>query len=313
MFAISPALEAARSWFPLRLLVRAARRYSADDCALLAASISYYVLFSIFPLLIFVVGILGLFLVDSSLQQDVIDKVMDILPLSEDSGRNSVADTVHAVAGYQGSAIGILGLLVMAWSGSNMFGAVRKALNRVFAVSQKRPLWRQKLTDAAMALALVLFFVISLAITTVLRLAERYSDEIPYFGDLAQRLGFVWIVPALLLPLLLSFAAFTVLYWLVPTGHRNPREVWQGALLAAVAFEVTKSLFGIYLQNFSNYDVVFGSLGAVAAFLFAVYVSAGIMLFGAEVAAEYPRLRAEPAPVRVPRVIQPKRPSWRQR
>ncbi|HZP27287.1 MAG TPA: YhjD/YihY/BrkB family envelope integrity protein, partial [Dehalococcoidia bacterium] len=73
------------------------------------------------------------------------------------------------------------------------------------------------------------------------------------------------------------------------------------------------SLFGIYLQNFSNYDVVFGSLGAVAAFLFAVYVSAGIMLFGAEVAAEYPKLRVEPAPMPVAKVLQPKRPSWRQR
>jgi YihY family inner membrane protein len=164
-----------------------------------------------------------------------------------------------------------------------------------------------------MALALLLFFVVSFAITTVLRLAERYSNDIPYIGDLAQRLGFVWILPAVLLPLLLSFAAFLLLYWLVPAGHRHPREVWHGALLAAAVFEVTKSLFGIYLQNFSNYDVVFGSLGAVAAFLFAVYVSAGIMLFGAEVAAEYPKLGAEPALVRLPSIPQAKQPAWHRR
>lgn len=294
MAEIATSGVAVKTRFALKLLMRAARRYSAEDCSLLAASISYYVLFSIFPLLIFAVGAMGLFLRDSSLQQDVIDKVMDLLPLSEGSGRNSVSDAVHAVAGYQGSALGVLGLLGMAWSASNMFAVIRKTLNRVFEAPPLRPVWRQKLVDFAMGAALGVFFVVSLAATTLLRLAERSSNDIPYFGELSQKMGFLWIGPAVLLPFLLSFAAFLALYWLVPNGQRHPRDVWPGALLAAIVFELAKNLFGIYLQNFGNYDVVFGSLGAVAAFLFSVYVSAAIMLFGAAVAAEYPRLRKEP-------------------
>jgi uncharacterized BrkB/YihY/UPF0761 family membrane protein len=85
----------------------------------------------------------------------------------------------------------------------------------------------------------------------------------------------------------------------VPAAKVRLRDVWLGALVAAFLFEVTKVGFSIYLENFSNYDLVYGSLGAVAAFLFWVYLAANILLFGAEVASEYPRvLRGDYAEVR---------------
>ena len=68
------------------------------------------------------------------------------------------------------------------------------------------------------------------------------------------------------------------------------RHVWPGALVAAVGFEFVKNAFAIYLATFGNYDAVYGSLGAVTAFLFFVFLSANIMLFGAELAAEWPRV-----------------------
>ena len=81
-----------------------------------------------------------------------------------------------------------------------------------------------------------------------------------------------------------------VLFKFVPSVKTRFRSIWPGALLAAVLFEGVKNGFAIYLRYAGNYDVVYGSIGTVVAFLFFVYVSANIMLLGAEMAAEWPRV-----------------------
>jgi membrane protein len=272
------------------LLARALRAYARDNCSQMAAAISYYVLFSLFPLLIFTVGVLGILLQDSALQEDVIDVVLDNIPLSQDQGRTDVTKAVRDVASAGRGAVGIVGLIGMAWSGSNMFGTIRRSLNIAYKVDRPRPMVRQKLVDLAMVLAFAPFFLVSIAASAALRLAQAASEEVPVLGDAAQNLGFGWTIGLVLVPLGLSFLAFLFLYWVVPAADLRPRNVWVGALVGALLFEVSKVGFGIYLANFSNFDLVFGSLGAVAAFLFWVYIAANVLLFGAEVAAEQPRV-----------------------
>jgi membrane protein len=272
------------------LFRRSAEEFFDDDCTQMAAAISYYVLFSLFPLLIFLVGVLGLFLQDSALQEDIIDGVLNVAPLSEGEGRDQVSEAVRGVAGVGSGALGVFGLIGMAWSGSNMFGIIRRSLNTAYDLDQRRPFVQQKLIDLGMVAALGVFFLASVSATTFLRAARRFSSDLAVFGDAAEAAGPAWVAAVYLVPLVLSFVAFAVLYWFVPATEVRLRDVWPGALVAALLFEVAKLGFAIYLENFSSYDVVYGSLGAVATFLFWVYLSANIMLFGAEVAAEYPRV-----------------------
>ena len=289
--------------FLATLLKRSAQGFMADRCTQMAAAISYYVLFSLFPLLIFVLGVLGLFLDDEGLQQDVIDTVLEIVPLSEDQGRNDVTEAVQGVAGAASGTLGGLGLLGMAWAGSSMFGVIRRSLNVAWRVERERPFAQQKLLDLAMVAGLGMFFLASVAATAALRAIREFSEDLAYAGEVAENAGFLWDAGSFLIPLALSFAAFLALYWIAPAAGNRPRGIWPGALVAAVLFEVAKFGFAIYLHYFNNYDVVFGSLGGVAIFLLWVFVSASIMLFGAELASEYPRvLRGEyqqpPAPAK---------------
>jgi len=273
------------------LAQRAAAKFLGDDCPQLSASIAFYVLFSLFPLLIFAVGVTGLFLQGDSVQQDIVDEVLNQVPFDEQDGRSSVEDAVTGVAGPGGGAIGLLGLLGMAWSGSNLFGALRRSLNLIFDDAQfKRPFVQQKLFDLALVLALTLFFLISIGATAFLRIVRSNGAELGSLGDFADANRLLWDAASYGIPLLLSFLAFTVLYCIVPSRLRSPRLVWPGALLAALLFEVAKLSFSFYLENFTSYDVVFGSLGAAAAFLFWVYLSANLVLLGAEVAAQYPQV-----------------------
>ena len=268
---------------------RSVQEFADDNCTQMAAAISYYVLFSLFPLLIFAVGVLGIVLQDSDVQQQLIDEVVAFFPVDED-GEQDVTDTIEGLAGISSGALGVFGLIGMAWSGSAMFGVIRRSLNIAFDLEGKRPLVRQKLMDFAIMGMLAAIFLASIAVTTTLRIAQQASDDIPGLGSTAEEMGLAWSVAAFLVPVAVSFSAFVMLYWAGPATHVKVRQVLPGAALAAVLFEVAKVSFGFYLENFSNYDFVFGSLGAVVAFLFWVFISANIMLLGAEVAAEYPRV-----------------------
>lgn len=269
---------------------RSVEEFFDDNCTQMAAAISYYVLFSLFPLLIFLVGVLGLFLQNSALQQEIIDGVLDLLPLTEDEGRDDVTEAVQGVAGVGSGALGAFGLIGMAWSGSNMFGIIRRSINTAYDLEKQRPFVQQKLLDLTMVMGMGFFFLASVVATTLLRTVRAYSSDIAVLGDFAESTGLGWDAASYLIPFGLSFVAFTVMYWVVPATKVRPQDVWLGALVAAVLFEVGKIGFTVYLENFGSYDVVYGSLGAVATFLFWIYISSIILLFGAEVASEYPRV-----------------------
>ena len=278
------------------LLLRAVAGYTKHRAPHNAAAICYYVLFSLFPLIIFVIGAAGLVLgSDSSVRREIVDVLVQEAAFSEGEGRGQVRDAVEGVHGTGGGLAGLAGLAGFAWSASAMFGAIRRALNAAFGDdAAERPLVQQKAIDLALVLALATAFLLSLAAGAALRFVANSTESLAGWGDAADEAGLLWDAASYLVPLLLAFGAFLALYSLVPSRVHRPSELWPGALAGAVLFATANLLFSFYLENFSNYNVVFGSLGAVAAFLFWLYLSANIMLFGAEIAASYPHLLAEP-------------------
>ncbi len=260
----------------------AVQKFGEHNCGQLAASISYYVLFSIFPLLIFLVALAGIFLNEEA-QADVVDQVMSAFPLTEGDGRNDVENALDAVSGSSGQAVGLIALLGAAWAASGMFSAIRRSLNIIFGgKASARPFAQAKLVDISLVLGVGLFLGASIFVTAVLRVIRARSEDLAAAGDLSEELGFVWTLGLLAIPLLFSFAAFMFLYTVIPAKNGTLQSAIPGALVAALVFELVKNLFGFYVENFANFDVVFGSLGAVAGFLFWVFISSQIMLFGAE-------------------------------
>ncbi len=263
-------------------ILTAIQKFGEHNGGQLAASISYYVVFSIFPLLIFLVALIGIFL-DDEAQADVVDEVMSSFPLSEGGGRGEVEDAVNAISGSSGRALGIIALIGMAWAASGMFSAIRRSLNIIFHEKAfNRPFVQAKLVDLSLVLGVGFFLGTSIVVTTVLRVIRARSEDLAAAGDLSEELGFVWTLGLLAIPFIFSFAAFMFLYTVIPAKNGTLKSAVPGAFVAALAFELVKNLFGLYVENFANFDAVFGSLGAAAAFLFWVFVSSQIMLFGAE-------------------------------
>lgn len=274
----------------LLLIKRTVKDFGADHCSQLAAGISYYVLFSIFPLAFFLVGISGLVLRNDALRTDLIDNMVSALPLSPTEARTDIDSALVGLgSGFSvAAAVGLVGLL---WSASGMMGALRFALNQAWDSDYRRPFLVAKAVDLLMVLGVGVLLTASIGATVLMQVARRLSGDLSeWLGPLGSGATVGVELVAVLVPLLLSFATFLIVFKLVPSIRTRFAHVWPGALLSAVLFELVKNGFAIYLSYFGNYDAVYGSLGAAIAFLFFVYLSAIVLLLGAEMAAEWPRV-----------------------
>lgn len=274
----------------LLLLKRTLSQFSSDHCTQMAAGISYYVLFSIFPLAIFLAGISGLILRNDALRADLLDGIVQALPLSEGEARGDIENSIDSL-GRGFSLAAIVGLGGLLWSASGMMGSLRFALNQAWDSDYRRPFAVAKAVDLLMVLGVGVLLAASIAATVVMQVARRVSGELSnWLGPLGSGATLGVELVAVLVPLMLSFGTFLLIYKIVPGVRTSFAHIWPGALLAAVLFELVKNGFAIYLSYFGNYDAVYGSLGAALAFLFFVYVSANVLLLGAEMAAEWPRV-----------------------
>ena len=266
-------------------LARRTWRELGDDFATdQAASVSYYALLSLFPLAIGMVSVFSLLLEAETVHREVFDFFHTYLPGSE----GTLAANVEAVESIRGllGAVGAVGLL---WSASLLFGAVSRAVNRAWDVPYDRPFLIEKPRHFIMAFSVAPLFVLSMVTTAGLQLLG--NEEWPVLGRLAFLENDGANALARPLPFLFSLLIFLLLYKAAPYARTYWRYIWPGALVAALLFDVTKSLFVFYLENYAAYDKVYGVLAAAVVLMVWAYLSGLVLMIGAEVASEYQRIR----------------------
>jgi membrane protein len=276
---------------PSRLLptTRAAvSAYTGHFGPQMAAAISYYVLFSLFPLTIFLVGIFGILVRDDARRERLVEWLLDRLPLSDAAGP-SLDGAVSGLA-TPASLAGLAALVGVLWSASAMMGAMRAALAAVWAPELRRNFVRGKALDLLLVMLAGLLVLVAFALTLVVRLIGRLSDELA--GWLEPVKDVVSVAGALtetLVPLTLVFVTILLLYRYVPPIRPAFADLWLPALLATIALQVTTTGYAYYLSRFADYNLVYGSLGAVVGFLVLVYLAATVFIFCAELAAVWSR------------------------
>ena len=275
------------------VLVRAAKSFSDHRCSILAGGVTYFALVSLFPLVLVVLSVAGFIWTDPADQRELIDEILDALPLDEESGRADLERLIDAVVSARGT-LGLFGLVAAAYTGSAMFGAVRHALNEVFEVQESRPLVLGKLVDLSLVLVFGALLVLSTAATFAIALVAAFASE--FMGEEAARavrLGSAALY--VVLPAGISTLIFLLLYSKVARADVTWRQALAGALVAALAFEVLKVGFAEYVAAFGNYEATYGALGFVIILLLFFYLSSQVMLFGAEVVRADREFRAAPS------------------
>ncbi|HLZ72088.1 MAG TPA: YihY/virulence factor BrkB family protein [Dehalococcoidia bacterium] len=277
-----------------RLARASASAYARDKASTFAAAIAYHTLFSLFPLALFVIGVGGYFMTKG--QRDALVREL-ARALGSSSGANIERQIRLVTNGRAG--ISLVGLALALWSASAIFGSLRTGLNVVWKYERRRSLLTGKLQDLIAVLGFGGLLGIAFAGTFVLTLLSEIAHRL-----LGARLGEVTtlVFGALffLLPFALSFGTFGVLYIVTsPPGVRWHR-VWPGALIGAIGFQALNLGFSVFVRSYGSFDKVYGSLGAVIAFLFYAYLLGSLLLFGGEVAHEHARLQARPADPALP-------------
>ncbi|HEU4657319.1 MAG TPA: YihY/virulence factor BrkB family protein [Capillimicrobium sp.] len=258
-----------------------------------AAAIAFYALFAIFPLAILVVVAFGVVIGDDDAREHVVTFLLDNLPLSADQGRRDLERLLAGVTRDTG-ALGAVGIGGLVLSASGLMGAARSALNEAFdadLTAPRRPPLQGKALDVLLVFGAGLVIGLSLVLTVAVQVAARKSAELDWLGSFGGTLADWLLKLGPLIPVLLALAVFWTLYVVVPMRRVRFRDVWPGAVVAALGYELVKTGFGVYLDGFADYSAVYGSLGAVVAFLVFVLLAAGVFLLGAEVAARWPAVR----------------------
>jgi membrane protein len=181
------------------------------------------------------------------------------------------------------AAIGILGT---AWTASNMFAALRRALNLAFNIEQNRNFLIGRLMDMLNLPAIMVLALISMASTAAVRVVQAQFDE---WIQTTTFISSTWNLIYFVLPYIISFVAFLMVYRVLPHARYPYRYLAVGAAFAAIGFELVKAAFSLYVTNFGNYQEVYGALGGVVAFLFFVFIQANVVIFGAAISAQIVR------------------------
>ena len=257
--------------------------FLTDNCPHLAASISFYVLLSLFPLTLALISVLGFLSHSPEIQARVIDAIGTFLPVSRDFITSSIESVVstRAITGV----IGVIGLII---GGNAVFTAVRKSLNAAWGIRQPRPFLTERLVEFGMLLGAAILIFLSIALTSALSIVQQ--QNITVFGTNS---GLFWNLITGGITTVIVFVVFLLLYKFVPNTKVHWRDIWLGAILAAIGFEVTTSVFVWYIANFVHYNLIYGPIGSLVALMIWVYVSAVIFLFCAKLTAVHSR---KPAP-----------------
>jgi membrane protein len=244
-----------------------------------AASVAYYALFSLFPLLLALVAAGSLVLEDEQALQEAIDLVSNAIPVSQELIRNNIRQVLQSRG-----AFGLVGLLGLVWSASGVFTNLARNINRAWSETERRGFLRGRLLALAMVGVLAALLILSVVSTTVINLLPRLN--VPLWNSTALYETALWPIVTGLLPLLLSFGLFLALYRWVPNTAVPWRAALWGAGVAALLWEVAKRGFIWYLDaGLARYSLVYGSLGTVVALMFWLYLSASITFLGAHLTA----------------------------
>ncbi len=261
--------------------VTAVKRFDQHDGDMRAAAIAYYSLISLFPLILLLIVVLSYVLETERAQARVIQLLIDAnVPTSLDIVRGSVQQILRARA-----AVSAVALVTFAWSALSVFSTIERAMSRIWDVATLRPYWRGKLMALLGIIAIGAMTVLSVGVTAGVTYIKNVI--LPFVASHTDVNVAPWEVLVAVLPYLGSILLFMVVFRLFPHTTLSWRDVWPGSFLAGLLWEEAKHLYGIYLTAFNRNSFVYGSVGTIIATLIWFYVTAVILLIGAEISATY--------------------------
>jgi membrane protein len=268
------------------LVKRTVSEFREDGLTDWAAALTYYGLLSLFPALIALVSLIGIFADPEPATETITEIVAGIGP---ESAADTFSGPIESITSDRGTAglLFFVGLVAALWSASGYVGAFSRAANSIYETDEGRPFWKLR----PMQLAITLLVVVLLALVLVaLVLTGPIVDAVAGPLGIGDEAVSVWNVakwPALLTAVM---AVFAVLYYLLPNVKlRGFKWITPGSVVGVLVWLAASAAFALYASNFGSYDKTYGTLGGVIAIMVWMWISNLAILFGAELNAEVER------------------------
>lgn len=275
-------LHLKRYWTIIR---QSGNSWKKHHAVLLSAALSYYTLFSIAPILLIIILIVGSILGEQAVKSDLISRVQYIF--GADSAA-TVSDMIDKIRGPgKGYIATTISLIILFFTSTTLIKNIKKSLNIVWEVRSASTHWiiRQifdRLVSFVMVLIFGALFLITFIIDTVLvGFGEFLSHFAPHFAFI-----YLWEGVNFLFSLTFMTFMFAIIFKILPDTKVGWKDVFPGSILTALLFSVAKLLIGYYLGN-SQIGTIFGGASSLIVILIWVYYSAQLLFFGAEFTCNY--------------------------
>lgn len=262
----------------LSILKDAFTRWNEHHAARLGASIAFYTLFSMAPLLLFVLAMASVVFGQSAAEDWILQQVNQVVGRQGTAMVHTLLENQRHQSGLLASCIGFATLL---FGASGVFGELHDALNTIWEVpAPQGSAWKGIVRGRAFAFGMVLtvafLLLVSLVTSAGIAAVSKYFNSWIPFPPLLLELG------NFLFSLILIACLFALVFKYVPQTRISWKDVWAGSIFTSLLFTIGKSLLGIYLGK-TGFASTYGAAGSLVAVVAWVYYSAQIFLYGAEV------------------------------
>lgn len=256
------------SWKEFGLALK--EEYQRDKLGDVAGSVTFFALLAIFPFLLCLVSLASL-IIEPHQTQGIIDELAKVAPRE---AVGILADRIRELGSKDSGGLFTFALLGAVWAASGGVMALIKALNTVYGVEEGRPFWKVR----AIAVGMTLFgAVLAIVAAVVAVVTPAIVDQLP--GPLGTLLTWSRMPLAAALMMLL----WAVYYYVLPDVQQRFKFITPGSVLGVLIWALASFGFSKYVEHFGKYDATYGTLGGLIVMLLWMWISAQVLLIGAEI------------------------------
>ena len=267
-------VEKLRSSILFKYIEQLIFRYKDDDLPSMSAQITYYLILAFFPFLLFLINLISF----TPLSNDILITNFNTF-LPSGTGvlvKNVVVQTLQS----KSTTLLLLGMIGSLWAASKGIAAITKGLNKAYDIKENRNFIKLNSIALISTIGVTIMIIFSLIMIVFGKPIGTYM-----FGLVGAKALFniIWSFLRYGIPLSIMFITFSLIYMYVPNRKLKFNNVIVGTIFTTFGWITTSVLFSFYVNNFANYEKVYGSLGGVIALISWLYISTLIILIGGEV------------------------------
>lgn len=263
---------------PVELVKRTVKETIDDDCASIAAQLSYYFALALFPALLFVVALA------SYLPYNVVNEVVNALdPIAPPEVLTIIRKQLESIVAGNATGLLTVGILGALWSSSGAMTSIVSALNKAYDVPETRPWWKVRLVSIALTIALVLFVLVSFTLIVAGPNAGHWLTG--WFG-LSEAFDVAWVYLRWPLIFALATTGIAIVFYYAPDADQDWVWITPGSIVTTLLWVIFSMGFRIYAARVGDYAATYGALAGAAILLLWLYFSGLALLIGGELNSE---------------------------